>query len=310
MLKHRHFGKLKHHRHTSYASLFFVLVVVGVLLLGTSWSAMAAVPAVNPQSGSVGLTGRVNGPAPTTAATILTPKNGSRTSSIPITVSGTCPAGTFVSISKNGVFGGAAACQDDGTYSLLVDLFAGNNTLVAQVSDALGQLGPDSASVSVFYDAPTLNAPGESAGNQLFLETSSTVMGGNPGQSLTRSVTVVGGIGPYAVSWDWGDDGTSLVSEASPGTTTASHSYARPGTYRVIVRVTDSVGNSAYMEVIDVINGPVDSFGATKGNGLGALPGQLLAAWPVYGLAVVMVGFFWLGERREVSKLRRKHLLA
>jgi hypothetical protein len=310
MLKHRHFGKLKHHRHTSYASLFFVLIVGGMLLLGTSWSAEAAVPAVNPQSGSIGLTGRVNGPPPSTAATILNPKNGSSTSSIPITVSGTCPAGTFVSIDKNGVFGGAASCQDDGTYSLLVDLFAGNNTLVSRVSDALGQFGPNSASISVFYNAPTLAAPGEDAGRQLFLQTNTTVLAGSPGQSLTRSVTIVGGNGPYAVSWDWGDDANSLVSEASEGSTTATHSYDRPGTYRVVIRVTDSVGNSAYMEVINVVNGPVDALGATKGNGLGALPGELLAAWPLYILALIMVAFFWLGERRQLHNLRRKHLLA
>jgi hypothetical protein len=77
----------------------------------------------------------------------------------------------------------------------------------------------------------------------------------------------------------------------------------------VIIRVTDSLGNSAYLEVIEVINGPVDSFGTTKGNGLGALPGELLAAWPLYLLALVMVLFFWLGERRQMHNLRRKHLL-
>ena len=309
MLKHRHFGKLKHHRHTSYASLFFVLIMSGVLLLGTSMSASAAVPAVNPQSGSIGLTGRVNGPPPSTAATILTPRNGSSTSSVPITVSGTCPAGTFVNVDRNGVFGGAASCQDDGTYSLLVDLFAGNNTLVARVSDALGQFGPNSTTVTVFYNAPAFISPGENAGRQLFLQTTTTILGGSPGQSLTRSVTIVGGNGPYAVSWDWGDGANTLVSESSEGTTTASHSYDRPGTYRVIVRVTDSLGNSAYMEVINIANGPVDTLGATKGNGLGALPGELLAAWPLYLLALVMVLFFWLGERRQLRNLRRKHLL-
>jgi hypothetical protein len=309
MLKHEHFGRLRAHRHTSYAVLVFVLLVAGVLLVGMSLAAEAAPPAVNPQSGSVGLTGTVRGPAPSTAATILLPRNGSRTSSIPITVSGTCPAGTFVTIDKNGAFGGDTTCQDDGTFSLLVDLFDGANTLVARVSDALGQYGPDSAGVSVFYDAPSLNLPGGVASKQLFLQASTTVVAGDPGQPIVRSVTIVGGVGPYAVSWDWGDGGTSLVSQASEGEVKSSHVYERPGNYRVVVRVTDSSGNSAYMEMVTIVNGPVEAYGSNKGNGLGSLPGNLLAAWPLYLLALVMVIFFWLGERRELHKLRRRHLI-
>ena len=309
MLKHEHFGKVRPHKHTSYAGLFFALLLTGVLLLGVSLSAQAAPPAVNPQSGSIGITGAVRGPAPSTAAVILSPHSGSHTSSIPITVSGTCPAGTFVSIEKNHVFAGATACQDDGTFSLLVDLFDGLNVLVARVSDALGQYGPDSAPVQVFYDAPSLSLPGGSIGKQFFLNMTQTVVGGDPGQPISRTVTLVGGIGPYAVSWDYGDGTTSLSSQASEGPVTSPHTYARPGIYRVIVQATDSVGNTAFLQFITVVNGPADTPGANRGNGLGALPGLLITAWPLYTLAVVMVGVFWLGELREVHKLRRKRLL-
>jgi hypothetical protein len=307
MLKHKHTGKLRPHYHTSYAGLFFMLLVAGVLLLGMSLAASAAVPAVNPQSGSVGLTGTVRGPAPSTAATILAPRNGSHTTTIPITISGTCPAGTFVNITKNATFGGATVCQDDGTFSLLVDLYDGQNTLLARVSDALGQFGPDSAPITVYYDAPSLNLPSGSIGKQLFLNMTTTVVGGSPGQPISRTVTIVGGIGAYAVSWDFGDDATSLSSVASEGPVTASHVYDRPGIYRVIVRVTDSSGNSAFLQFVTVVNGPVEALGSNRGTGLGALPGLLLTAWPLYVLAALMVLFFWLGERREVHKLRSKH---
>lgn len=309
MLKHEHFGRLRPHKHTSYAGLVFVLLVVGVLLLGASFSAQAATPAVNPQSGSVGLSGTVRGPAPSTAAVILTPHNGAHTASIPVTVSGTCPAGTFVSIEKNNVFAGATTCQDDGTFTLLVDLFDGSNSLVARVADALGQFGPDSAVVTVFYDAPSLSLPGGSIGRQLFLETSQTVVGGNPDQQITRTVTIVGGIGPYAVSWDYGDGDSSLSSQASEGPVGASHAYKRPGTYRVIVRVTDSIGNGAFLQFVTVVNGPVEAVGANGGKGLGGLPGVLISAWPLYALIVIMVLFFWLGERREAHKERRRQRL-
>jgi hypothetical protein len=309
MLIHKHFGKIRAHRHTSYAGLMFVLMLGGLVLSMYSLSASAAAPAVNPQSGSIGLTGTVRGPAPKTGATILRPASGTRTTSTPITVSGTCPAGTIVSIMRNNVFSGGMMCQDDGTFSLLSDLFEGNNTIVVRVSDLLGQYGPDSAPITVFYAAESLNLPGGSVGKQLFLQTATTVVAGNPGQQIQRTVNVVGGIGPYAVSWDWGDDATSLSSVAAEGPVTSSHAYDRPGTYRVIVRVTDSVGNVGYMQFITIINGAPDAVGSNKGTGSGAFPGALVAAWPLFVLAVLMVFFFWLGERRELTKLRRKHLL-
>src|ERR1700758_5389491 len=88
-----------------------IVIAAGVLVLTLNLVArvMAAPPAVNPQSGSVGLTGTVTGPAPSTAATITSPANGSQTSTIPITVSGLCPANTFVQIESNGIFAGAVA---------------------------------------------------------------------------------------------------------------------------------------------------------------------------------------------------------
>jgi hypothetical protein len=309
MLQHEHFAKVRPHRHTSYASLMFMLVIVGVLLAGLSFSAQAAVPAVNPQSGSVGLSGRVPGPAPSVAATILTPRNGSVTTSSPVTIAGVCPANTFVTIEKNGVFGGVTSCLDDGTFSLQVDLFSGSNALIAQVSDALGQFGPNSPTVTVTYNAPQQKLSGDQ-GRPLFILSNVTVLGGSPGEKLSRSVSIVGGVAPYAVSWDFGDYATSLSSQPGDGVVAVSHAYERPGTYNVIVRVTDSLGNNAYLQLVTVVNGPTEAFGASSGNGKGSLPGTLVSAWPLYVLALVMVIFFWLGEKREVRKLRKKHLLA
>jgi hypothetical protein len=310
MLRIEHTGRLATHRHTSYASLLFLALVAFAILLCLSVTALAAPPAVNPQSGSVGLTGVVRGPAPSTAAVILAPRGGSRTTTSPITVSGTCPARDFVSITKNNLFAGVVQCQDDGSFSLLVDLFGGSNALVAKVSDALGQYGPDSAPVTVYFDAPTFNLPGGSVGKPLFLEMPTSVVAANPGDSVSRTASIVGGVGPYAVSWDFGDGATQLQSVAAEGPVSASHSYERPGTYTVILRVTDSQSNTAFLQFVTVINGAAAAVGVTKGGGLGALSGDLVAAWPVVLLVLAMVIFFWLGERREYHKLRVRHLLA
>jgi hypothetical protein len=307
LIHNNHSGYLRPHSHTSYAGLAFVILLCAVLLLGVSWTSMAAPPAVNPQSGSVGLAGVVRGPAPDTAAVITSPRNGQHTSSIPITVSGVCSKGTFVTITKNEVFAGAVACSDNGSFSLQIDLFDGLNRLVAKVSDALGQSGPDSAAIEVTYDAPSFNVPGGGAiGKQLFLQASTSIVGVSPGVAARHSATIVGGVGPYAISWDWGDGQTSLASQAIEGSISASHVYERPGNYRVIVRVTDSAGNAAFLQLVTVVNGPADPIGANKGTGAGALPGSLLTAWPLLGLAGLMVLVFWLGERRQNSKLRRQ----
>jgi hypothetical protein len=288
--------------------LLFLLVLAGVLLVGYSAVVQAAPPAVNPQSGSVGLTGRVNGPPPSTAATILTPGNGSTTSTIPITVSGTCPKGTFVEVDKNGVFGGATSCQDAGTYSLLVDLFPGKNTLIAKVSDSLGQFGPDSSVVVVFYDAPAAATAAASAGQQLFITTQDIVLGVSPNTTLVRSASIVGGVPPYAVSWDFGDGQTSLLSQQTSGPISVGHAYTQPGVYRVVLRITDSQGNSAYLQTVTVVNGPVTAVGAS--NGKAAASGNLLAAWPLLLLSVLMVLAFWIGEIRQKRKDRKEQLKA
>lgn len=303
LISHAHFGRLREHQHTSYAGLGFVLLLAAVLLAGMSWGIEAAVPAVNPQSGSMGLSGVVPGPAPSQAATITAPRNGQRTSSIPITVSGVCPTATLVSITKNGAFGGVVPCGDDGSFSLQIDLFDGRNVLLARVSDALGQFGPDSAPVEVFYEAPSLSLPG-GVGRQLFLETTTTVVAVLPDVSLTRNVTIVGGVAPYAVSWDWGDGKTSLVSRAGEGPASASHAYERPGNYRVIVHVTDSQGNAALLQLVTIVDGPIDAIGTVGASGKGRLPGALVAAWPLTGLAALMVLVFWLGEWRARRKIR------
>jgi PKD repeat protein len=306
LISHEHSGRVRHHRHTSYAGLIFMLIITGILLASISFTTSAAAPAVNPQSGSVGLTGTVRGPAPTQAATIASPRNGQHTSNIPLTVIGTCPVSTFVIVTKNNSFAGATDCQTDATFTLQVDLFDGQNTLIARVSDALGQYGPDSNGVLVFYDAPNNGGLTGAVGQQLFLQSSVTVESGSPGQSILRTITIVGGVAPYAFSWDWGDGNTSLSTQTLDGQVEGSHTYDRPGNYRVIAKVSDSTGNAAYMQLVTVVNGPVSTLGNTKSGISLDVAGALTAAWPLLTLASIMVLFFWLGERRASARLRRE----
>ena len=84
------------------------------------------------QSGSVGLTGTISAPPPTTGATISFPKTGDNFDKVPIKVTGICPDGLLVKVFKNNVFAGSVQCVG-GNFSLQTDLFVGTNDLVARV---------------------------------------------------------------------------------------------------------------------------------------------------------------------------------
>ena len=312
LLHHRHSGHLQPHHRTSYPGLAFILLVVGSFLLFVGRSAFGALPLAppvggNPQSGAIGVSALVQGPPPSTQAAILVPGNGSHTSQIPVTVSGTCTRGLVVGIYANDIFVGSTICSPSGGFTLQVDLFEGQNTLVAKVSDSLGQFGPDSAAITVTYDSPSLAMQGSAAfGHQLFLTTLTPTRGAQPGNPVAWTVTIVGGTPPYAVSWDWGDGKTDLVSREFDGALSTAHTYDRPGVYRVIVKATDGAGNSAFLQLVTNVNGPIPATATTSG---GLDPGILIAIWPLYILACLFVLTFWLGERRELNKLRRNQLL-
>ena len=85
---------------------------------------------------------------------------------------------------KNDIFAGSSVCTTDGTFSFEIDLLAGQNTLVARVFDALNQVGPDSNSVVVYYDAPANTsspfAQLNFGGPQLLLNTDAVFRGAFP----------------------------------------------------------------------------------------------------------------------------------
>ncbi len=94
-------------------------------------------------SGSIGIQGTISTAPPTRGATIAVPSNGAVFTTTPITVSGLCPSSVLVKLFANNVFVGSTFCVN-GSYSLQIDLFSGQNDLVARVYDALDQTGPDS----------------------------------------------------------------------------------------------------------------------------------------------------------------------
>lgn len=302
---HSHSGRLRPHEHTSYAPLIVLLFVVGVIL--SAYTVYAATPYDGPEAGSVALNGTVPVTPPTVAATISTPTNGTRFSETPVEVAGTCTKGTLVQIFKNKIFAGSVPCDDNGKYTLSIDLLYGKNVLIARVYDVLNQPGPDSNKVTVFYDAAAATGEGLASLNftdtQLLINTDAVFRGAFPGQEMAMPVSILGGTPPYAFNTEWGDSNNSVYSRRNNTTFSAGHTYEKPGTYQITIQSTDASGRVAFLTVAAIVNGQVTATGDTSGSGSVAgessILTKMLTLWPLYVALVATVISFWLGERRE-----------
>jgi hypothetical protein len=290
-----------------------LLIIITVVSLSFLWLFVQTniVKAQTSESGSIGVEGTISSPPPSQGATISLPTNGQTFTNIPVTVSGICPNGLLVKVFKNNVFAGAVDCRN-GSYSIVIDLFPGTNELVARVYDALDQPGPDSNTVSVNYAD---NRQG--AASRVTLTSNFAKRGAFPGQELTWPIILSGGIGPYAISVDWGDGSApDLISQEFPGVINIKHVYDSPGVYNIIVKATDRNGNTAYLQIVGVANGPLgqdNSSGGTAASGGANGEGQPTDAtttkilWqPAALTAPFVVATFWLGKKYEIRTIRKK----
>lgn len=270
----------------------------------------------NPQSGPAGLTGKVPTEPPTQAATITFPTNGTTFTDSQIDVIGVCPQGLLVKLFKNEVFAGSAQC-DSGSFTITVDLFSGDNELIARVFDELDQEGPESNKPVVRFD----DAAGvDSALDRVTLTTNFAKRGANPGSTLRWPITITGGTGPYALSVGWGDGSEDLYTIETAGEFNIEHIYDTPGTYRIVIKVTDSNGTTSFLQLVGVANGAIqdDGTGGSSVTGLtgnddgsasiqsAASPGFRFVVWPLYVMIFLIISTFWLGRRYEIKKLKRK----
>lgn len=263
------------------------------------------------QSGSVGLTGQISAPPPTTGATITFPTNGQDLSGVdlPIEVTGICPDGLLVKLFKNNVFAGSTVCNG-GNYTIETDLFVGSNELVARVFDELDQPGPDSNIVTIQYNQDDVGAP-----VRVTLTSNYAKRGADPGDTLTWPIILSGGSGPYAFSVDWGDGSDlELFSQPFAGTIDLEHVYSAPGVFNVVIKVVDNNGAAAFLQVVAVANGPLSQTNSGDGQGdsgddeggsIGGIRTRIIW-WPAALLLPFVVSTFWLGKRHMLSVMKRR----
>lgn len=280
------------------------------LLVGVGFGAVLFAPRVNAlgsnnpnQSGSVGLQGTITSAPPTTSATITTPANGAHFTTMPVTVSGLCASGLLIKVFANNVFVGSTVCQN-GSYSLQVDLFDGTNDLIARVYDALDQQGPDSNTVNVTYSSSQFANTGI---QPLELTSNFARRGADPGSVLTWPVILSGGTPPYALSVSWGDNKpTDLLSESFAGTVTLSHTYDTAGLYQIVIKATDKNGQEAFLQLVGVANGAVQSSASGSASNTPTVVTKTNVLWgPAMAMIPLIILGFWLGRRAELTSLRR-----
>lgn len=260
IIPHRHSGSLQPHEHTSYGFLAVTLMITAIPLIAVT--ATAKTPYDGPEAGSIGLTGVMPGKPPVTGATITSPATGFRTTTLPVTVMGTCPPDLLVELFKNDIFSGSTTCTTAGTFQLDIDLLIGSNDVVARVYDALNQPGPDSNIVTLYYDAlPSQSGPLASldfGGVQLLINTDAVYRGIFPGKELGMPLQVIGGTPPYAVNIQWGDGSNSVVPRNDNQQFRVGHTYKKAGVYQITIQASDSFGRVAFMQVAAIVNGQPD----------------------------------------------------
>lgn len=251
-------------------------------------------------NGSVGLQGSITQNPPTQAATITTPANGAVFTNVPITVNGTCPKNVLVKIFSNNVFVGSVFCPN-GSYSIQISLFSGRNDLVARVFDSLDQAGPDSNTVSVTFN----DAQFAQFGTRVTLSSVYAVRGAPPNQDLTWPITLSGGVGPYAITVDWGDGSPpDLISQSVTGDLTLKHQYKVAGIYRVIIRATDKNGGTAFLQLVGQATGATQS---TAGKDTASQTVRVEILWiPLLAMLPLIVAAFWAGRRNELFSIRKQ----
>lgn len=291
-------GQLRRRR-----SLVMALSMVCVLACSSTAFAINQIPTPSPKPGSYGLEATKTEPAPTTTATIATPSNGASFTTSPITVSGLCTTGLLVQVYDNNVLVGAINCAS-GSFSVQVSLFTGQNEFSATQFDDLDQASPDSNHVTVSYN----NADFTAFGTLITLTSNYGRRAANPGSTLSWPLLLSGGTGPYAFSIDWGDGKPAeLKSQALSGEVDISHVYDKSGIYHVIVKVTDSNGVSAFIQLVAIANGTPTNTGSASGTSKGGTTIVTRVVWfpAVVGL-VLLAPTYWLGRRSELVSLHRQ----
>lgn len=291
--------------------IFFLLLCVGVLLAGWTFKTNAA---------DIIVKAKVPADPITEPAVITNPVNGQRFTEYPISVSGTCPKDSYIKLYRNDVFSGSALCTAGGSFQLSSDLFLGANRLTARVFNVTDDEGPEGTPVTIYLDpkpAPP-GAPARPPANSppFIIKTEFRFVGYFTGQTGRWRLELGGGTPPYAINADWGDGTNSVISKNRPGEIIIQHKYETPAlgprnSYTVKITGSDSEDNKASLEFFVIVNSKnlPELVADTIPTARPPENNWLWIAWPAYAVIILMLISYYLGEREELLKLKKKGVI-
>jgi hypothetical protein len=101
-----------------------------------------------------------------------------------------------------------------------------------------------------------------------------------------------------------------LITRLTAGPFTVKHTYKSAGkgylsSYPLIIRATDAIGQTAFLQLVTIVNDPnSDASGGTKS---GDQPlSRIIVLWPLWIVILLMIISFWLGERREKHIMEKR----
>jgi hypothetical protein len=226
-------------------------------------------------------------------------------------------------VTDNQVGAGSASCDQTATFSLVISLVVGTNSLEAYHLDNLNQAGPTSNTVLVIYQpgstgpqilpaTPTLATPAVTSGatnpgsNQLTITVPYRFDGIQSDQSFTLHGSLEGGTPPYALQINWGDGSQTLLSQPLAGAFTEEHTYNKPGQFTIKLAASDSAGVTTYFQTTAAVGGTPAVTPVSPTPPAPVVPAYKLAIiWPVFLVTCLTAFSFWLGEfydrKRAVS---------
>jgi len=280
----------------------------------------------------------IEAPPLTEGANISSPMDGAiYTSSTPITVAGSCPLNSYVSLTQNGKFSGVSICSSTHTFHVEVTLHEGANAFVATAYNITDQPGPATPPVTVQLDLPqtppkpspspvttkadktTTNAtPAVTAAPPLVLDSAFQWQTFQTNSKFSWKLDVEGGLPPYVVEVNWGDGETTKYNFAVDPVFEVTHQYTQPGYFVIKANSVDAVGNQQIMQLAALINTPGKAatyLSSSANGGTATTPNMtnvsarthffvstknwLWVAWPSLVIVVLMTFSFWLGEAED-----------
>ncbi len=301
----------------------FLLLCVGVLLIGATLNATAAQITVNAKVAAAPITEPVDilsiqpilsDSTPLTTIPVSGGQEAIKVDQPQIVLRGVCPKNSYIKFYNNGLFAGATMCIGDPIFKIEIRLQPGLNSIIAQVYSLTDQAGPKSIPLLIYYQtSPSLSVAGQKLA-PFYITSEFRFHGVRKGEPFDWPFEIIGQNPPYNLEISWGDKQHTRIVRPDSKNFTVSHVYAKPGGYNgyypIKVRGVDAAGQAAFLQVMAVVASPTgvavtsvepplfSNFPVIRTVGH-----WLKVAWPAYGIVMLMVVSFWLGERQEYLRL-------